>query len=139
MRRRIVKQNVLRHLCAEQDATDGVDPRDDQRSTSRKRSDRKQRQLCGQVAETLSYVLSGRDADASLSQIQVFSVVPAPDAGRLLVTVAPLPGERLDPTVVLDALERASGRLRDEVATAVTRKRAPLLAFRVALPGPFDR
>lgn len=134
MRRRTPSQKVLRHLCAEPDATDGINPRDESRSASRKRSDRKVRQLCGQVAETLTYVLFHAGADPLLGKVQVVSVIPAPNAGRLLVTVGPLPGESPDPGRLLTALERAAGRLRCEVAAAVTRKHAPRLAFRIALP-----
>ena len=35
---------------------------------------------------------------------------------------------------VLEHLQRASGHLRCEVAAAVTRKRAPLLVYRLANP-----
>jgi hypothetical protein len=36
--------------------------------------------------------------------------------------------------MVLEHLQRASGHLRCEVASAVTRRRAPLLVYRVADP-----
>jgi ribosome-binding factor A len=49
------------------------------------------------------------------------------------VTVGPLPMERLDPAEVLEHLDRASPRLRCEVAAAITRRRAPTLVFRLAL------
>jgi len=135
MRRRRPSQKVLRHLCAQVDDQDGIGPRDTPRGLSRRRPDRKLRQLCSQVAETLSYVLPGPDGDEWLSRLQVFSVAPAPHAGRLLVTVGPLPSESLNPGLTLDALERASGRLRTEIAATITRRRAPLLTFRIALPG----
>jgi ribosome-binding factor A len=61
-------------------------------------------------------------------------VEPAPDASRLLVTVAvdATPDELFDPGFVHDHLARASGHLRSEVAGAITRKRAPVLVYRLA-------
>ena len=138
MRRRLPSRKLLRHLCAEPDATDGVDPRYETQGAARKRSDRKLRQLCSQVAETLAYGLSSGGADESLSRVQVLSIAPAPHAGRLLVTVGPLPSERPDPAVVLEALQQAAPALRTTVAAAITRRRAPLLTFRFAIPGPDD-
>ena len=96
---------------------------------------RKARQLGRQVAETLDAVLAGDTRDDLLRGLRVVSVVPAPDTSRLLVTVEPLPqADQVDPAALLARLEHASGWLRTEVASAVTRKRAPLLTFRVALP-----
>jgi ribosome-binding factor A len=85
------------------------------------------------VFETLSVVLAGQSGDDQLRNLQILSVVPAPNVSRFLVTVAPLPKERLDPAEVLDRLDRASPRFRCEVASAITRRRAPLLVFRLAL------
>jgi ribosome-binding factor A len=48
----------------------------------------------------------------------------------LLVLVAPaVEGSSLDPNTVAVKLAAAAGRLRSEVATAITRKRAPKLLF----------
>jgi ribosome-binding factor A len=98
---------------------------------------RKTGQLCRQVAHTLDEVLA-ECGDTVLQGLRVASVEPFPDASRLMVTVA-LIDER--PTKmaaigrVLDHLHRASGHLRFEVAAAVTRKRAPLLMYRLADAG----
>jgi ribosome-binding factor A len=93
---------------------------------------RKARQLSRQVAETLDAVLSGESGDDLLRNLRIVSVVPAPDASRLLVTLRILPSlEVSDPNVVLARLEKAAGWLRTEAASAVTRKRAPALVFRV--------
>ncbi|HWE40346.1 MAG TPA: ribosome-binding factor A [Isosphaeraceae bacterium] len=127
------RRKVLRSLCAEVHPDDGVDPRERARSSGRKKAPRKGRQLCKQVAETLDGVLAG-EGDALLQSLRVVAVEPAPDLARLLVTVASaLPGAAIDPAAVLDHLGRAAGHLRSEVAAAITRRKAPSLAFRVAL------
>ena len=97
--------------------------------------DRKALQLCHQVAETLEEVLA-ECGDIYLQGLRVLDVEPAPDASRLLVTLAVdglLDEDReLDLDRVHDHLARASGHLRSEVATAITRKRAPVLVYRLA-------
>ena len=53
------------------------------------------------------------------------------------MTVAPVDGRlapEAGPKVVMDHLERASVHLRYEIAASVTRKRAPLLFYRLAEP-----
>jgi ribosome-binding factor A len=100
------------------------------------KSDRKAHQLCRQVAQTLDEVLA-ECGDRVLQCLRVEGVQPFPDASRLLVTVAFIdnrPGTIADIALVLDHLHRASGHLRCEIATAVTRKRAPLLLYRLAEP-----
>jgi hypothetical protein len=60
-------------------------------------------------------------------------VSPAPDCGHLLVHVL-IPGGR--PVAdAISALHRGAPRLRSEVATAITRKRAPELSFIPAFQG----
>lgn len=131
MARRQPAQRLLRFLCAEVFPDDGVDPRLQSRNGSRKPA-RKARQLCGQVADTLSYALT-EQGDDILGGLQVLDVQPAPDAGRLLVTVAPLPSESFDAGEILSHLDQAAARLRCAVAAAITRRRAPALVFRIAL------
>lgn len=107
----------------------------------------KDQQLCRQVAQTLSLALAGC-GDALLRDLYVAGVVPAPDAGRLLVSVypitAPTPRESGQPSDVMSVermskilgrLEAAAPMLRREVASAITRKRAPELLFRVVASG----
>ena len=89
--------------------------------------------LCRQVAEILSLSLS-ECGDDLLRDLSVRDVAPTPDASRLAVTVETL-GPGHDPAAVLAALARAHGRLRSAVASAVQRKRAPELVFRLAGPG----
>lgn len=130
-------RKVLRSLCAEVGPDDGLDPREEakrrQGAISRSRTDRKLRQLCGQVAETLNLVLSG-SADEILSGLYVSDVEPAPNAARLLVTVSVALGESMDPVEVLQHLDRASGRLRMETASAISRRKVPHLVYQLALP-----
>lgn len=126
--------------CAEIRDDDGVDPRDFFRKgrTGRK-IDRKTLQLCAQVADSLNGLLV-ECRDERLQLLQVASVVPAPDASRLLVTVYPVVSTPMDDVAVLQELVRATGRLRAEIATSITRKRVPQLTFHVAaaLPGKED-
>lgn len=115
-------------LCGEIGPEDGMDPRE----FARKGRPCKGRQLCSQVAETLDLVLSGECADDLLQSLQIVAVDPAPDASQLLVTVrAGMPGETIDPDDAMERLTQIMGKLRCEVAAAITRKRAPKLVFRV--------
>ena len=99
----------------------------------RPRPARKTLQLCGQVARTLEYVLA-EQGDAVLRDLLVLRVEPAPDASRFLVTVAPMiVGPDFDPMRTLAQLEAASGRLRREIAAAITRRKAPSLAFQLGV------
>lgn len=96
---------------------------------------RKALQLCHQVAETLNYVLSGECDDDVLRNLYVVRVDPAPDVGQMMVTVAPLdPKGAAPPEVILARLAHASGQLRREVASSITRRKTPQLLFRVISP-----
>jgi ribosome-binding factor A len=88
---------------------------------------RKALQLCRQVEEALHWVL-GADRDEMLQGLQIVSVEPAPSAARLLVTVR---AEGADLATALEHLQRATGRLRCEIAASIHRRRTPELAFRV--------
>jgi len=123
-------------LCGEIHEDDGIDPRRFFKTRERrKKPDRKTRQLCRQVAETLTLVLSGECRDELLQSLYVVAVEPAPDSSRLMVTVR---GDSLgrdgDTRRILERLSEEAGRLRCEVARAITRKRAPQLAFQVTSP-----
>jgi len=113
----------------------------------RQKARHKDQQLCRQVAQTLSLALAGC-GDPLLRDLYVADVVPAPDAGRLLVSVYPMTalashepdgpnnvmaGEQM--SQILGRLETAAPMLRREVASAITRKRAPELLFRVTASG----
>jgi ribosome-binding factor A len=116
-------------VCGEIHPEDGLDPAEFFRpARKRDNSHRKTKQLCHQVAQTLSLALG--DFDNELRELRIVSVTPAPDATQLLVIVAPsFPGVKLDADSVSAKLAFAEGRLRSEVAAAITRKKAPRLLF----------
>jgi ribosome-binding factor A len=121
----------LRALCAEISAEDGTDPRDWLKGLHGPKPDRrKARQLCAQAAEALTLLLADASDDI-LRGLDVAGVEPSPDTSQLLVTVRPMPGTTADSAAILAALSCAAGRLRSEVASAITRRRAPLLIYRV--------
>jgi ribosome-binding factor A len=130
MNRKRASKREMQQFCSEIHPDDGVDPKDFFRPSRRRSANhRKAQQLCQQVAETLSLVLSGEFGE-ELRELQVVAVTPAPDATQLLVLVAPQFADRpLDPNVVMARLTAASGRLRSEVAMSITRRRAPKLLF----------
>ena len=88
---------------------------------------RKTEQFCCQVQRALNLAL----ADTSVADIGcdlfVDEVSPGPDCGHLLVHIVVQDGYSV--ADALSALRRESPRLRSEVAMAITRKRAPELAF----------
>jgi ribosome-binding factor A len=147
MRHYLPEKEQVRALCAELGEDDGQAPRlktgrrargaRQGRARSQDRQiERKASQLCRQVAVTLDEVFADC-GDGVLQGLHVVSAAPFPDASRLLVTVSSIhgrPGTAAGPEVVLDHLNRASGHLRFEVAASVTRKRAPLLLYRLAGP-----
>ena len=108
------------------------------RTSRHRRADQKARQLCRQVYRTLSGGLAGTSAgegDAVLGDLAVHSVVPAPNASRLLVNVYLTTSAQVDLQLLRDRLERATPRLRAEVAGAIVRKRAPELVFNIVPAG----
>ena len=102
------------------------------RLSSGRQAERKARQLCRQVQRALNLALADRHADDGLNDLFVEDVSPAPDCGHLLVHVV-IPVER-PVSDALSALRSDAPRLRSEVATAITRKRAPELSFVPAFP-----
>ena len=118
-------------LCGEIHEDDGVDPREFfQSGRGARKQDRKAKQLCRQAAETIDQVLSGETSDPRLACLRVVSVQPAPDASRLLVTVvADCPAADFRRAETEERLAASAGRLRTCVASAITRKKAPTLAY----------
>ena len=129
--KRTRQQQMLEH-CLALHEDDGVAPKEFFRGKKRPRKqDRKTAQLCQQVAQTLGLVLSGEFEDEVLHNLQVLQVQPAPDASQLLVSVCYTESAAVDPQTVLGQLAKVSGKLRSEVAAAITRKKAPRLVFLV--------
>jgi len=98
-----------------------------QRLSSERQAQRKAHQFCRQVQRALNLALADRSAGDAINGLFVEEVSPAPDCGRLLVHVV-IP-EGLPIADAIAALGREAPRLRSEVATAITRKRAPELSF----------
>jgi len=105
--------------------------------SSGRQAQRKARQFCRQVQRALNLALEGRNGGDGIDGLYVEEVSPAPDCGRLLVQVIVPVGRSV--ADALGALRREAPRLRAEVAMAITRKRAPELAFVPACPdGGYD-
>lgn len=135
--KRNASRKTLESLCGQVGPDDGLDPRDFFRKKETRGTSRKDWQLCRQVAETLNYVLSGEAHDDVLLGLLVQQVEPAPDASRLLVTVGSLDrSDQTDPSTILLHLQQATKRLRAEVASSISRKKAPELIFHVAFGNP---
>jgi ribosome-binding factor A len=127
--RKVSRKDLLAG-CAETGPDDGLDPRYDRPEPSTKVTNRKALQLCGQVAETLAFVLAGETGDDVLRHLVVESVVPAPNTSRLLVTVAPsVAALDVDLDAIRQQLDKLRGRLRGEIATAIHRRRVPDLTY----------
>lgn len=118
-------------MCGEIHEDDGVNPREFFKSgRGPRKQDHKAKQLCRQAAETLDQILSGETGDPRLACLRVVSVQPAPDASRLLVTVmADCANDDFCRQKSEERLQASAGRLRTAVATAITRRKAPTLAF----------
>lgn len=129
----MTRDKRLRAHCDALGEDDGVDPREYFRTTpTGDKNDRKARQLCRQVAETLDQVLSGEIHDDLANSLRVASVVPAPDSSRLLVTVAcDLPVDRFDRAELERRLGDLRGLLRCAIAGVITRRKTPNLVFNI--------
>ena len=92
-------------------------------------NERKVRQLCRQVHQRVDLVLAGELDDPTLDGLWVVEVQPEPGGAALLITVAAPDDAELEP--IRASLDALRGRLRSEVAAAITRKRAPHLRFAV--------
>ena len=84
-------------------------------------------QLCAQAHEVLSLAFEGECRDPLLQQLSVRAVLPDPDASRLAVHVSAPEGESAP--AILEALDRAKGLLRSQLATELDKRRTPSLRF----------
>jgi ribosome-binding factor A len=90
------------------------------------RTEQKLGQLCREAERTLTMALAAVD-DPLISQVTVAGVEPAPDATHLAVAVV----TKGDPALTLERLRMLSGYLRAELASAVSRRKPPMLWFLV--------
>lgn len=119
---------------------DGVDVLRRHASRSRGGGKHAQRDLavCRQVQRALMLALAGC-GDPILQSLSVDAVEPAPDASRLRVLFSCADPQIASPAKALSRLAMASGHLRQSVAQAIVRKRAPNLIFAPAAPQRVDR
>jgi ribosome-binding factor A len=116
-------------LCAEFGAEDGIDPRYLVTKQARKKSSRKELQLCKEATRIISLVLTGETRQPLLRDLQVLSV-QAEHEGQLCVTVGHYATDiQLADTEVLKELNRVQGLLRTALAHALHRKHTPALHF----------
>ncbi|MCA9607587.1 MAG: ribosome-binding factor A [Myxococcales bacterium] len=99
-------------------------------SRNDRRTHLKTAQLCSQVGEALSLALGAIEDDVILG-LWLLEVTPAPDSSRLRVQLG-ASGEH-HPDVIHEHLERWSGRLRNEVAGAIHRKKTPTLVYELVV------
>lgn len=120
------RRHSLREVDAEFAAA--LEDEDAQRRQARRQhSEYKTRQLCHQVQRALNLALAARSAGEKLDAVFVSGVSPAPDCGHLLVQV--LISDGRSTSEVLSELRARTPRLRAEVASWISRKRAPELSF----------
>ncbi len=105
---------------------DGVDPKLEVHPP-RNISNRKALQLCSQVSSALSMAFA-ESTNNVVRDLQIESVLPAPDSTQLLVTVN---CNGMMANDVLENLNIVSGWLRSEVAKAICRKRVPQIKYNV--------
>ena len=101
-------------------------------ASRQRQAERKTRQLCRQVQRALNLALAEGGAEVD----ELFADAVTAGGGPLMVHVVVPAGRPVGEA--LAALRRDAPRLRADVARAITRKRAPELAF-VAVPGEGGR
>jgi ribosome-binding factor A len=120
-------------LCEEIQSDDGQDPRRFFDRRVRGKPNRKALQLCSQASHAISHALAS-DRSEVLRDLVVVAVVPAPVSSRLLVRLSLFgAGDQQALEDAAAALAEAKPRLRRQVAEAVTRRRAPDLAFELVV------
>ena len=87
------------------------------------------------MRDTLNYVLTGELDDDVLRNVYVDEVRPAPDASRLLVSVAPMDAADMGRAeLILQKLHIFAPRIRSEVARSIYRRKTPELSYVVVQP-----
>lgn len=116
---------------------DGALVRPDFRDTGRKVSPRKLAQLCSQIRRALQMAVLGTVEDETFIDLEVHTVEPGNDPGRVRVVFF-----HHDASVELNEVRRrveaARGLWTAEVARAIHRRKVPELVFEVHRPSPTD-
>jgi ribosome-binding factor A len=130
MSRRRPKADDFKNLAADTSPEDGGDPKDFHAKpwNAPKKASRKGQQLCQQVRDALHSAFAAC-GDPAVQAASILAVEPAPHTGRLRVLVGAPPDVGREE--VAEALARAAGHLRSEVALAISRRYAPELTFEV--------
>ncbi len=119
-------------MCPEHELDPGLFFDEAQRS---RKSSRKVQQLCKQVERAAVVTLAECGGD-EVAEAWVEAVEPAPDAGRLRITVVLGPTQGTsDLDAARAAFVRATPAFRDGVARSIHRKRVPEIVFDVRLAG----
>lgn len=119
-------------FCGEIHPEDGIDPREwFKNSRSSRKQNRKDFQLCGQIARVLSFVLADCN-DPIVRNMDLVSVTPNPDATCVRVQV--ICHERTSLATAQQALQNQIPRLQFEIARSINRKRVPNLVFGTSFP-----
>jgi ribosome-binding factor A len=116
--------------CAEFGVEDGIDPRYIITKHARKKSSRKELQLCKEAARIISLVLMGETGQPLLRDLLVLSIQSEHDGSSICVSVGHYSADnQVAETEVLEALKRVQGLLRTVLAHALHRKHTPTLSF----------
>jgi ribosome-binding factor A len=115
--------------CAEFGAEDGIDPRYVVTKQARKKSSRKELQLCKEATRIISLVLTGETGQPLLRDLLVLSVQAEQGGAAVCVSVGHYADIQVSDTEVLDALKSVQGLLRTALAHALHRKHTPTLSF----------
>ena len=108
---------------------------DDPLADDRGLAKRKLRQLCRQVERAVSTALADDVADDVLLDLVVSTVLPWPNASRLLIVLEPtVPDATIERDALLAHLQAAKGDLRAVIASSIHRKRTPDLCFEIFRP-----
>ena len=124
------KRRYDQPLCDLAGSDDGIGPRDWAKDHRRPVQNRKALQLCRQVERSLHLALAGF-ADPQLNDLLVSDVRLFPDSSRMLGRLYSATESELDIEAVFQRLQHASGRLRQEVAAAIHRRKTPELVYQV--------
>lgn len=129
MTSRKMSLRAIASLCDEIGPEDGLDPRRSRRGRTGRKKKRKARQVSKEAEVTVRLTL-GALVDDAFHDLRVVRVEPAPDSRRLLVVLGPRYGPvGLTEAEATGVVRKVEHRLREEVARALHRKRAPSLTF----------